>query len=389
MLKLFLFSIFLLSALSLTTCKLAFKEDGTFKILHLSDVHYRIGNDPEEPCRDVDKADIPYSQYGSKNTTDFIRRLIELEQPDLVVHTGDIIDGDTHTASQGMEDLYGVSSGEGVLWAATMGNHDDDSDLSRDQVMDYILSLPGGVSSRNALGPGEGEATESYGNFYLEIFRSTEDAQPSFRTFHLDANTNNVSINSQQVDWFRSTAAALKEQTTTPALAFFHIPLKEYYQVVMEQELCGEVREPISFNGQSGLFEALVEDGSVKATFVGHDHTNDFCGELQGIQLCYEGSPGFQGYGHCNVLGNDCVKRRARVTEIRDFGSTVNSWKRTEGTTYPETAVIDHEVLWAADGAKSGLKIGGGSCERKPSGISEAVYREMKSFRPSANVPGV
>jgi hypothetical protein len=247
--------------------------------------------------------------------------------------------------------------------------------------MDYILQLPLGVSQRNALGPGEGEPTESYGNFFLEIFRTINDAQPLFRTFHLDANTNNVSINTQQVDWFTSTAAQLKQETATPALAFFHIPLKEYYEVVMEQELCGEIREHISFNGQSGLFDALVQDGSVKATFVGHDHTNDFCGELQGIQLCYEGSPGFQGYGHCNIKGENCVKRRARVTEISDFGSIVRSWKRMEDATFPETKVIDHEVLWAAD---SGLKIGGGGCERKPSGISEADYGEMRSFRPSA-----
>lgn len=33
---------------------------------------------------------------------------------------------------------------------------------------------------------------------------------------------------------------------------------------------------------------------AVKATFVGHDHTNNFCVPYQGIQLCYEGSPGFQ-----------------------------------------------------------------------------------------------
>ncbi len=65
-----------------------------------------------------------------------------LEKPDLVVHTGDIIDGDTHTASQGMEDLYGVSFGAGLPWAATIGNHDCQSDLSRPQLMDYILSLP-------------------------------------------------------------------------------------------------------------------------------------------------------------------------------------------------------------------------------------------------------
>ena len=54
--------------------KLTFKADGTFKMLHLSDVHYRIG--PDEPCRDITAAEEPYCQNGSRNTTDFIARLI-------------------------------------------------------------------------------------------------------------------------------------------------------------------------------------------------------------------------------------------------------------------------------------------------------------------------
>jgi len=31
------------AAIAISSAKLTFKEDGTFKILHLSDVHYRIG----------------------------------------------------------------------------------------------------------------------------------------------------------------------------------------------------------------------------------------------------------------------------------------------------------------------------------------------------------
>ena len=109
----------------------------------------------------------------------------------MVVHTGDIIDGDTHTCSQGMEDLYGVSISKDTPWAATIGNHDDNGDLTRSQVMDYILSLPKGVSSNNPLGT-VGSATESFGNFILDIYPNEKSDIPVFRTFHLDANTNNV-----------------------------------------------------------------------------------------------------------------------------------------------------------------------------------------------------
>ena len=355
--------------------RLKFKEDGTFKMLHLSDVHYRIG--PDQPCRDVTKAQQPYCMEGHKNTTDFISRLIALEKPDLVVHTGDIIDGDTHTAAEGMEELYGVSFGAGIPWAATIGNHDAQSDLDRPDLMNYILSLPKTVSELNALGEGE---TESYGNFYLEIFPHAEASQPTFRTYHLDANTNNVSINAAQVDWFSQTAASLTTASKAPALAFFHIPLEEYKHAGRSGDVCGSFKESVSFNGQSGLFDVLQREGSVKATFVGHDHTNDFCAEYKGIQLCYEGSPGYQGYMRCQA-GLRCLNRKARVTEISGFGKQVRSWKR-EALDYPETQVIDVETLWAAEDVPEALRKQDGDCVRRSSGLqTDAAYSALHSNR--------
>ncbi|KAF9624247.1 hypothetical protein IFM89_009046 [Coptis chinensis] len=37
------------------------------------------------------------------------------------------------------------------------------------------------------------------------------------------------------------------------------------------------------------FFASLLEAGYVKAVFTGHDHLNDFCGELNGIQGGIEG----------------------------------------------------------------------------------------------------
>ena len=47
----------------------------------------------------------------------------------------------------------------------------------------------------------------------------------------------------------------------------------------------------------SGFFTTLVGAGDVKAVFTGHDHLNDFCGKLMGIQLCYAGGFGYHAYG--------------------------------------------------------------------------------------------
>lgn len=60
---------------------------GTFKLLHISDVHYEI---PSPFCDDILLSQLPCDE---SNSTSFLSWLIATEQPDLVVHTGDIIDG--------------------------------------------------------------------------------------------------------------------------------------------------------------------------------------------------------------------------------------------------------------------------------------------------------
>ena len=88
--------------------------------------------------------------------------------------------------------------------------------------------------------------------------------------------------------------------SVTPALAYFHIPIPEYNAVFMNPSMVvGEKQESVcSASVNSGLFTSLVEAGDVKATFVGHDHVNDYCVSILGIQLCYGGGIGYHTYGY-------------------------------------------------------------------------------------------
>lgn len=88
--------LFLLASASRSLGKLVFKSDGTFKILHISDVHYEIPALPFS-CDDINLNENP---CDNTNSTAFLSWLIDTEKPDLVVHTGDIIDWATYPASQ-------------------------------------------------------------------------------------------------------------------------------------------------------------------------------------------------------------------------------------------------------------------------------------------------
>eukprot|EP00658_Telonema_sp_P-2_P039678 TRINITY_DN2835_c0_g1_i1.p1 TRINITY_DN2835_c0_g1~~TRINITY_DN2835_c0_g1_i1.p1 ORF type:complete len:209 (+),score=22.67 TRINITY_DN2835_c0_g1_i1:123-749(+) len=161
---------------------------------------------------------------------------------------------------------------------------------------------------------------------------------PSFRSYHFDSNANPSSISPEQVQWYSQTAGALNAVAPAPALGFFHIPLRQYDTAVRVGNISGHWNEVVSYNGNnSDLFSAFQSVGDVKATFCGHDHTNDFCVDYQGIQLCYEGSPGYQAYGRKDW------PRRARVTQIEGFGQRVTSWKRLDDASQ---SVVDKELLW-------------------------------------------
>jgi hypothetical protein len=80
-----------------------------------------------------------------------------------------------------------------------------------------------------------------------------------------------------------------------PALAFFHIPLPEYTEVVDKPTTVGMHHEricPPPVN--SGLFTSMCECKDVMGTFVGHDHTNNYIGCLHNICLAYGYASGRQ-----------------------------------------------------------------------------------------------
>mmetsp|Transcript_24184 Transcript_24184/g.71432 ORF Transcript_24184/g.71432 Transcript_24184/m.71432 type:complete len:160 (+) Transcript_24184:376-855(+) len=125
--------------------------------------------------------------------------------------------------------------------------------------------------------------------------------------------------------------------------------------------MSGEMREPVCSDGPNPRVFPALKEGGVVAGFCGHDHTNDFCAAWEGVQLCYEGSPGFTAYGRCDDGGRSCYMRRARVTELQiDVGrrrlAAVRTWKRVDaGGSVAAAARLDDELLWTSANRSAGL----------------------------------
>ncbi|KAK4774907.1 hypothetical protein SAY86_009842 [Trapa natans] len=339
---------------------LRFRSDGSFKILQVADMHY--GNGAVTRCRDV----LP-SEFGfcsDLNTTHFVKRLIEAERPDFVAFTGDNIFGDsTPDAAESLFEAFAPPMESKLPWAAILGNHDQESTMTREELMGFISLMDYSISQVNP--PGE-KGIHGFGNYDLGVhgvLGSRLANRSLLNLFFLDSGDREVVdgrrtygwIKESQLQWLQSLSQKLKDQrvdidqmptsNSIPALAFFHIPVPEIRELYY-RNFVGQFQEAVACSSvNSGALGAFVSMGDIKAAFIGHDHVNDFCGNLNGIWFCYGGGSGYHGYGKVGW------PRRARVIqaelEQKDgewIGvNRIRTWKRLDDK---KLSLIDKQVLW-------------------------------------------
>ncbi|NSW77583.1 MAG: metallophosphoesterase family protein [Chthonomonadetes bacterium] len=297
---------------------LRFRAD-TFKIVQLTDTHWTNFDERDRRTREV------------------IQAVLDCEQPDLVFLTGDMLGGaDCHDPAQGMLQLVQPIEERSLLWTAVMGNHDDEGSLSRDALWRVMETCPHFVGRR---GP---KNVTGVGNYVLPIM-SRNGERPAAFLWGIDSNsyaTTDIGgwgwITRDQIGWYVRTAQQVRqrwgiapeEAKTIPSLAFFHIPLPEYDEVWRTQVCYGEKHEDVCAPKiNTGFFAALHEVGEVVGTFVGHEHINDYWGNLYGIRLCYGRVSGYGGYGKEGFLCG------ARVIELEQGVRDFRTWLRLEDGT--------------------------------------------------------
>lgn len=329
--------------------KLTLSTSGSFKILQVADIHF--GNGKTDKCVNINFTKYPYS-CSSLNSTKFIKSIVDIENPDLIIYTGDNIDA---KASNGIVALNSVFNLRNTgPWAAILGNHDQESSLSRYQVMNYISSMTNSLAYSGTL---DGRA-HGFGNYVISLMHPNENTN-LMNLYFLDSGDYNKKrtsdtrdlydkIHISQIQWYDKISKKLNgglvsldtTRTPIPAIAFFHIPIPEYKTCKFSNISGSRLEEPVPPDTNSGLFSKLVERGDVRMVNVGHDHLNDFCGRCdvtdRQIWLCYGGGVGYTTYGRVDHA------RRVRIINIEQFGKTIKTWKRLDIKNYP---IIDELIL--------------------------------------------
>lgn len=314
------------------------RKDGKFKILQASDLHLATGHGV---CRDP----VPATVNGKPCQADvrtmaFFERMIEEEQPDLVVLSGDQVNGETAPDAQSAIYKYAaLLAKHKIPHAGIFGNHDDEGSLSRSASMAVMDGLPYSLSTA---GPPD---VDGVGNYYVEILGRGSNTHSALTVYLLDTHSYSPEekkyhgydwVKTNQIEWFKTTAQSLKKKHEGYShihmdMAFIHIPLPEYTNPD-SQAYVGNWSEGTTAPAyNSGFADALIEE-NVLFVSCGHDHVNDYClpkvdkkTKEARLWMCYGGGAGFGGYG-----GYNGYIRRMRVFEFDMNDARIWTWKRLE-----------------------------------------------------------
>lgn len=295
-----------------------FTTDEEFKVMQLTDVHIGGG------FLSVDE---------DKKAINAVAAMIAEEQPDLVIVTGDIsfavpyISGTINNAIAHRLFIRLMERLE-IPWTVNFGNHDSEaynyynraavSEMYADESLKYCLFTPDGELSGEGnhvinVKNSAGLITES---FYMIDTHAYTDKDPLGIKWDYDF------VKEDQIAWYADKVEAHKAANTAvyatltdkqktayadllepKSLMFMHIPLTEVKAAYDEYVANGRkdtenVKWLGGFDGETDevvycsrtdvdLFETVLEKGSTKALFYGHDHLNNFVLEYKGIRLSY------------------------------------------------------------------------------------------------------
>jgi 3',5'-cyclic AMP phosphodiesterase CpdA len=260
-------------------------EARPLRLLQITDTHF--GN--------------PESDFHAKDqrSFDLIRRLVDQQRIDFVVHTGDFINNDRGDSVRW--DAVDFMNDLPVPWTHTLGNHD-------------IGALPTEAyraRQRNAaFGYFDADGQREYA-FRLDVVTpDTSRCATTLYCFDSGHAVGNKHVNAAQLEWFAAQREADRANgTDSLALVMVHIPMIEFESLRAEGDFRGIFGEGVCFESDQGkTFQTLKQSPRVKAVFSGHDHLNDYAGTFDGLELVYGRVTGWSGYGH--------LLRGARLIEI-------------------------------------------------------------------------
>ena len=285
---------------------LSFSEN--MRVLQITDSHWGIGSnlDLEE-------------QY--------ITGLVNKANPDIIVLDGDMF---MHANRKIVDRFFTLIDSFNIPFCYAYGNHDLQGQYSSTYIDESVKKRTNSLLVNDL-----NDGLFGRSNYYVNLVDASGNVV--WQVLIMDSNSYVTSghydiFHEDQVSWYRSIVTETTTRNgniTVPQLAFYHIPGLYFRDALDEYLLTSEGRDNslcdaldnLSGNGtgcaredvyhgyaDDGIFDVMVELGSTKGIFVGHDHINNFHLDYQGIKLCYNLKAGQNIYHDNRLFGGQVIE---------------------------------------------------------------------------------
>ena len=260
--------------------KLTYNDDGSFRVLILADLHMSVGGN----ATDV------------QEIKDRVKLLVDREQPNLVIFTGDNTIGSSNEQQlrNNIDAMVSYIEEKKIPWCHVYGNHDHEGGLSNEAQQPIYESYEYCISKDTS------KEISGTGNYVHAVYN--KDGAIGAVIYCLDSgaydrvNGGYDYIKADQIAWYKETSEILQEYNggkVINGMMAFHIALIENNKAHDNRlntdivyEFSGEKNEAIcSSKTDTELLETIFERGDIKAIVTGHDHVNDYMYNYLGVKL--------------------------------------------------------------------------------------------------------
>ena len=275
---------------------LKFDENGDFKILHLTDWHTAY------PMPEIHK------QY--------VKEALAYADADFVVLGGDMSEASKEDQPAAVKEICDLLIEAKTPFVITFGNHDYLHDLTIDEMFALYKQYGGDY----CLSEDEDPDLFGCGTCSVSVY-SNDESRVAYEIYCFDSGCEvegkgYESVHTEQIEWYKNKAEELKNENGgkyVPAVAFQHIIVQEIFDklfpVTEKTEGNGvEAFDNVSYQMNPipnlsnikdgyvmekpcpgyynyGQLDAMSQNGDVRAIFCGHEHSNSFTVEINGVDI--------------------------------------------------------------------------------------------------------